>query len=216
MSWQPRIHNGLLVPYIASWTGEETLSAPLVGRFGPLGAFLGYADESPYDRDTYGALWVRQTLAPGKGRPEFACVHALRQRHATGHLLCQVCRTSTLKTNRPQLFLLKDTGHPVGEGERTTAPPVCEPCASVAARDCPHLRSGHVAAWVERSLPWGVAGILHDPETLLPLPGDDLPQIAYTDPRIRWILAARQILSLHGIRATHIRPAAPAYVSLSA
>ncbi|ATW51123.1 hypothetical protein [Streptomyces peucetius] len=46
----------------------------------------------------------------------------------------------------------------------------------------------------------GVAGIVYDPRTLQPLPGElgDLTFVSYSDPRLRWTLAARSLISLHG------------------
>ncbi|MFD7898981.1 hypothetical protein [Streptomyces sp. NPDC059743] len=119
-------------------------------------------------------------------------------------LLCQVCGTDTLEQDpERQLFVLKDVGQPVGEGELTTAAPVCPPCALIAVKHCPHLQK-HVAAWVERPMSWGVAGILYDQRTLLPVPGDDLVKVSYDDPAIRWILATRQVLSLQGCTAVDV------------
>lgn len=194
---------GLTVPYIAAWSRESLLSPPIERRTGKAGPFLAYVDETPYDRDEYGALWVRQALARGRGRAKFATAHALRQRQAAARLLCQVCGTDTLMTSPDrQLFVLKDTGQPVTEGEWTTAPPVCLPCAQEAVRDCPHLRPGHVAAWVSRPQVIGVAGVLYNPKTLrrVPLPRNRATaEITYDDPRIRWILASRLVTALHEV-----------------
>jgi hypothetical protein len=69
-----------------------------------------------------------------------------------------------------------------------------------AVRDCPHL-GRYVAALVEYPCAWGVAGIVHDPDTLQPLPGRDGEHLTYVrddDPRLRWTQAAREIVSLHG------------------
>jgi hypothetical protein len=162
------------------------------------GKGIAFADEGPYDRDADGVLWIRQPIAQGSGRPLFPTIHALRQRRAVSRMLCQVCGADTLEQNpERQLFVLKDVGRPVEEGELTTAAPVCPPCALIAVEHCPHLRK-HVAAWVERPLPWGVAGIPYDRHTLLPVPGDDLTKVAYGDPASRWLVATRQVLSLNG------------------
>ncbi|WP_073229410.1 hypothetical protein [Streptomyces sp. NBRC 110465] len=194
---------GLTVPYIAAWSGEQVHAPKLERRAARGGPCLGYVDESPYDRDQYGALWVRQSIARGRGRANFATVHALRQRQAAVRLLCQVCGTDTLTISPDrQLFVLRDTGQPVTEGERTTAPPLCLPCARVSVRDCPHLRTGHVAAWVSLPQVWGVAGIVYDPKTLrpVPLPGNrPMAEIAYDDLHIRWTLASRHVSVLHGV-----------------
>ncbi|MFJ3309594.1 hypothetical protein ACIPSA_42535 [Streptomyces sp. NPDC086549] len=69
------------------------------------------------------------------------------------------------------------------------------------ARYRPHLRGGAVAAFVEHPSPWGVAGILHNPKTLTALPSredEDLDHVPYGHPGLRWIIAARDVISLHG------------------
>ncbi|PJE93926.1 hypothetical protein CUT44_31615 [Streptomyces carminius] len=149
---------------------------------------VGYLDETPYDRDGHGVLWVRQALARGSGRPQFQNVHVLRQRRAVRRMLCQVC-------GGPWLFVLRDVGRPVEEGERTTAPPVCVPCARVSVRQCPRLREGYAATLVGRPSPWGVAGIVHHPATLEPV-GGSLHEVAHEDPAIRWVTAHRLVLEL--------------------
>ena len=183
------------VPYISSWSREKMIRPPVVRVAGRGGEGIGYLGESPYDRDRRGVLWVRHTLARGKGRPLFHTVHALRQRRAVLHMLCQVCGTSVLDDG-PHLFVLRDVGRPVAEGERTTAPPVCVPCARISVRQCPRLRVGHVAVRVGRAGVWGVAGIVHHPRTLEPLAGGSLEEVAHEDPAIRWVLACRQVLVL--------------------
>jgi hypothetical protein len=185
----------------------------LVKRYGLEGPFLGFRDEHDHDRDTHGALWARYSIAPGKGRAEFGLVHALRQRNAMMRSLCQVCGTSLLDAGQERhLFLVKGVGRPIAEGERTSAPPVCERCAPIAARDCPHLRAGHAAAWVQRSMAWGVAGTVYDLDTLRPVEGMDLVDVPYTSPVIRQVLAHRLVETLHGCTAVDldaIRPAEP-------
>ncbi|MET8952089.1 hypothetical protein [Streptomyces sp. NPDC004533] len=192
----------LPVPYVTAWTAETHTVPPVVLHRTRQG--IGYADEVPYDRDMEGVLWIRQAIAPGSGRALFPSVHALRQRRAISRMLCQVCGADTLEQDpERQLFLLKDVGRPVGQGELTTAAPVCPPCALIAVRHCPHLRK-HVAAWVERPVTWGVTGIPYDRRTLLPVPGDDLAMVAYDDPAVRWLVATRQVLSLEGCTAVSL------------
>lgn len=123
MSARRYTHSGLLVPYVAAWSAE-TAHAPTVVRH-QTGHGIGFADEGAYDRDADGVLWIRQPIARGSGRPLFPTVHALRQRRAVSRMLCQVCGADTLEQNpERQLFVLKDIGRPVGEGELTTAAPV--------------------------------------------------------------------------------------------
>ncbi|MFF8847977.1 hypothetical protein ACF08N_35610 [Streptomyces sp. NPDC015127] len=196
-------HQGLPVPYIAAWSNERVITPRLRRRVIRGGSCLSYRDETPYDRDLSGALWVRQAIAPGRGRADFASVHALRQRQASSRLRCQVCGTDTLAASPARLlFVLRDTGQPIAEGELTTAPPVCIPCARISVRHCPNLRTGHVAAWVARPHLWGVAGVLYDPATVRPLHRpmtSPLDQVAYDDARIRWTLASRHVNALYGV-----------------
>ncbi|MGW0785904.1 hypothetical protein [Streptomyces sp. NPDC002913] len=159
---------------------------------------LSYQDEDPYDRDSFGALWARQALGRGRGVPDFAAVHALRQRQAMSRLLCQVCGRSLLSHHPDrQLFLMRDVGQPVAEGELTTSPPLCLPCARISVQMCPELRDKHVAAWVDLPQAWGVAGVIHDPRTLTQIGMD---QVQYDDPRIQWVIASRHVSVLRGVR----------------
>jgi hypothetical protein len=203
--------HGFRVPFIAPWSSETTRPGTIVLRRGVGGEGIGYLNEySGADRRN-GVLWVRMAAVRGVGKPLLAKVHALRQRQAMNHMLCQVCGMPTLgrgnerhrrsRGNERHLFLMRDTdGRPIREGEQTAMPPIHEACASEAMRDCPHLREGCVAALVEYAPAWGVAGIVHDPKTLQPLPPEDgeLTFVAYRDPRIRWTLAARDVVALQG------------------
>ncbi|RAJ66539.1 hypothetical protein K378_02709 [Streptomyces sp. Amel2xB2] len=69
-----------LVPYITQWSRERAPKSEMVIRRGR----LAFADEHPYDRDSNGVLWSRAPSQPGKGKPEFGKVHALRQGNAAG------------------------------------------------------------------------------------------------------------------------------------
>ncbi|MGW1496844.1 hypothetical protein [Streptomyces sp. NPDC002402] len=125
------------------------------------------------------------------------------------HLLCQVCGESTFgRSDNRHLFLMRDTeGRPVREGEQTAMPPIHEACAAEAIRDCPHLQEGAVAALVEYAPAWGVAGIVHDPRSLQPLPaeqGKELTFVAHESPLLRWTLAARDVVSLHEVTAVDL------------
>jgi len=193
----PETVGGLTVPYITLWSGERKPLPPLVRRVGRGGEGIGYLDEFPYERgELAGELWVRQALARGVGVPEFAAVHARRQRRAMRYLLCQVCgRPARAGEDEPVLFLLSGTA-PVAEGERTDAPPVCVACAPIAVRQCPRLRKAHTAVWVGYPFAWGVAGVLCDLDTFTAIPGDDLVEVAYEDPRIRRLIACREVLAL--------------------
>ncbi|MGI5353553.1 hypothetical protein ACQEU8_36075 [Streptomyces sp. CA-250714] len=199
---------GLHVPFIAPWSEEKPLPYKVIKRVGPDGVEgIGYADEvSSADRRD-GNLWVRWPALRGRGKPRLADIHPLRQRQAMSHMLCMVCAASTFNDEFRQwggkhLFIGRAVdGRPIRDGERTDTPPVCLPCAVEAAEACPHLVKGHTAALVERAEPWGVAGIVYDPRTLRPIPTrnkNGLTDVAFEDPTLRWTLAARDVVTLHG------------------
>ncbi|MEU8687683.1 hypothetical protein [Streptomyces sp. NPDC048665] len=194
---------GVRVPFIAPWSGESQIRVSLVRLPDVLGGGIAYVGESPRLDRRYGVLWVRMPAVRGAGEPRLASVHALRQRQAMSHMLCQVCGRPTFgRSDERHLFLMGERhGKPITEGEKTAVPPVHENCAAEALRDCPHLRCGAVAAWVEYAAPWGVAGILHDPATLTPLPprnGEELAYVPLDSADLRWTIAARDVVSLHG------------------
>jgi len=195
-----------VVPYITAYERERVLDPPLVVRRGPQGAFLAYQDELPHDRTHWGVLWVRQALPPKarRGRPRFQDVHALRQRRAMLDMLCQVCGKPAMASDERLLFLMRDVGEPIREGETTASPPVCVPCARISVQACPHLRRGAMAAWVAHAPSWGVSGVLYDPRTVQPVPGDELVDVPYEDPHIRWVLAARQVVELQGVTPVNL------------
>ncbi|MFF7553552.1 hypothetical protein ACFZA9_11780 [Streptomyces olivaceus] len=201
---------GILVPFITPWSAEAAPPPPVVVRHGIGGTGLGYADEDPRTDRWNDALWVRMPATRGHGNPNFAGIHALRQRQAMRRELCQVCGLSTVGTcpDERTLYLLgARDGDPIREGETTQAPPVHAACALLAIRECPHLRRGWAAALVQYAPAWGVAGIPYDPATLTPLRDatgdrDGLAEVPYTDePRMRWVLAAREVVRLHGVQA---------------
>jgi len=205
--------NDLRVPFIAPWSREKQPRFSIARRHPLLGGGICYPDERRDDRWNQ-VLWVRMPAVRGVGKPFLAGVHALRQRQCISHMLCQICGGSTYHS-RPReptkpspsaderhLFLVRAaTGVAITEGERTASPPVHEACAIEAVEDCPHLGKGATASLVEYSPNWGVAGIVYDPETLEPQPGDGtdgLTYVAYEDPRLPWTLAAREVVALHG------------------
>ncbi|WP_330335600.1 hypothetical protein OHS33_38865 (plasmid) [Streptomyces sp. NBC_00536] len=193
---------GFRVPFVAPWSEEKSRPGRIVRREGVGGQGIGYEDEHPIDRRD-GVLWVRTSATPGWGRPELAGVHALRQRQAIAHMLCQVCGESTIGcrgSDERHLFLLaaKD-GEPIQENETTLSPPIHVSCALESVQHCRHLQRGHTAALVEHCPLWGVAGIEYDAKTIRPIEGDELTFVSYTEEaRLRWTLAARTVISLHG------------------
>ncbi|MFJ3249033.1 hypothetical protein [Streptomyces sp. NPDC086782] len=192
-----------VVPYITGYSREQNIT-PRLTNLG--GEGLGFVDETPHDRDSFGVLWVRPSLLPKgrRGEPMLkeAAVHPFRQRRAMRDQRCQVCTRPPEDPEGPCLYLMRDSGRPVEEGERTTSPPVCVPCAGISVQLCPRLRRHHVAAWVEYAPAWGVVGIVHDPVTLAPMGRDE--EVAYDSPAARWVVAGRLVSELHGVTPVNL------------
>ncbi|MFD4338076.1 hypothetical protein ACFWPP_12950 [Streptomyces anulatus] len=198
---------GLHVPFIAPWSNERVLPGTIVRRTGVGGTGIGYADELSHADRRRGVLWVRQSIAQGSGTPALGEIHPLRQRQAMHHMLCQVCGETTYNADfarwgERHLFLARaPRGRPFSEGEQTSAPPVCLPCAHESINTCPHLRKGYTAALVKYAQPWGVAGVDFDEATLrmMPMPPKQHLKVQIDHPRERWTLAMREIQTLHGV-----------------
>ncbi|MER6529177.1 hypothetical protein [Streptomyces sp. NPDC001508] len=189
-----------VVPYIAGWSEERLLSCPIVRRRVVPG--IAYADETPYDRDSFGVLWARYALRPKRrrGNLQLRNVHPYRQRRAMLNMMCQVCSRMPPDPHGPHLFLLRDSCGAVREGERTTSPPVCVPCAGISIQLCNALRGGRfVAAWARRVPAWGVVGPLHHPQSLQPIPGCHMEQVKYGSEWAPWVRAARTMVELRGV-----------------
>lgn len=183
-------------PYIASWSEERGVPAPVIERPG-LG--IAYSDETVLDRDRHGVLWARALSRPGLGEPLFGKVHPLRQRRAMRRLLCNVCAKPADRTESGVLWLLKDERHewPTWpERMATTEPPVCLPCVRLSSLLCPALRPGAVAVRVRHAPVVGVQGTRYRSGGLLPVATDDA-MVAYDDPGLRWIKAAKLVRELH-------------------
>ncbi|PWG08794.1 hypothetical protein DF268_36095 [Streptomyces sp. V2] len=198
------VWRGMPVPWVTTWSREQSLPSRFVRHVNrDAEERLGYADEHPSDRRN-GVLWVRMSVLRGRGRPDFAGLHPLRQRHAMTHLLCQVCGTTTIGTREDERHLfvvVAREGPPLREGETVVVPPVHETCALQAVEQCPHLRRGWTAALVGWAPAWGVAGALIHPDTLdLISDPADLVEVPYEDEqRLRWIYASREVISLHEV-----------------
>ncbi|WP_328916742.1 MULTISPECIES: hypothetical protein [unclassified Streptomyces] len=191
-----------LVPYIAQWSGEVRPGPRVVAR--RRGAGIGYADEKPYDRDSDSVLWARVPSMPGRGRPEYGQVHALRQRRAMGELLCQVCGGPADRDGDGVLWLLgEDPADPASwpSDLLTTHPPLCVPCAAASVRACPHLRGQYAVLRVRRFALAGVRGVLYAPGRPEPLTVDTVG-VAFDDPRIAWVRAGQLIMRLHDFTLT--------------
>ncbi|MEV6803122.1 hypothetical protein [Streptomyces sp. NPDC051132] len=194
--------NGRPVPFITAWTKEAIPPQPLTVIHGRGGSGLGFRDEEPHIDRHYGAPWVRMP-AVRRGRPDFVAIHALRQRQAMSRLLCQVCGGPTVGTwpDERTLFLAGSAGgRPIAPGEQTMSPPVHAVCARIAVEECPPLRDhGWAAALVGYAPAWGVAGAVYHPQTLKALT-KDLHRVPFTDSRrIRWVLAARLVITLEEV-----------------
>jgi hypothetical protein len=188
------------VPYVAVWSEEQTLPTWVIQR-GRVG--IGYADETPYDRDRNGVSWSRFSSRPGAGRPEYVQMHPLRQRRAMRRLLCQVCAQPADQTDEGCLWLLSDRwrdwkGWP--EGAFNPFPPVCVGCAVLSTRLCPPLRRGHVAVRAHSTV-HGVIGVQFQAGQQFPAveqsEDDSERPVALQNPAIRWTLATLLTRALH-------------------
>ncbi|WP_329151180.1 hypothetical protein OIU91_28270 [Streptomyces sp. NBC_01456] len=183
------------MPYISTWGAERDLSGHIiVGRRG-----IVFADESPLDRDTQGALWRRMSLHQREGKPQHGGVHPQRQRRAMQRLLCQVCAGPSDQDDRGTLWLLEtaeDEWEGWPNGLVTSHPPMCLACAPQAVRYCPNLRNGYVALRVAKSDVCGVHGPLyHRGPGIQAVPGDHAI-VLYDEPQIRWVLAEQSVREL--------------------
>lgn len=190
------VPRSLVVPHITSWSEEQGRPTRLV--VGPRGG-IAYPDETPYDRDADGILWLRTLINTGGGRPDFGRVHPLRQRWVMRRLLCQVCGGPADKDERGTLWLLEDhradwDGWP--NGLLTAHPPVCVPCAREAVRFCPNLLAGHVAVRVGASQVCGVYGVRYLPGRPHLVPSPTATVVEYGDPAGRWVLASQLVRAL--------------------
>lgn len=187
------------VPYIARWSTERAPGMRVVSKNGG----IGYADERPYDRDSNGVLWTRIPSLPGKGRPEFGKVHALRQRRAMEALLCQVCGRPADRTADGVLWMLGESpDEPEDRGDGldglvTAHPPLCSPCAVKSAHTCPHLRRRCTVLRARSFELVGVRGALYRPGLAGPVAWD-AACVGFGDPRIHWIRAGQSLTRLSG------------------
>ncbi|MEW1724269.1 hypothetical protein [Streptomyces sp. NPDC093109] len=190
------------VPYITKWSAEEAPALRVVAK----GRGIGYADERPYDRDSNGVLWTRVPALPGKGRPEFGRVHALRQQRAIRELLCQVCGRPADRDSDGVLWLLgEDPGDPGfwTTDLNTTHPPLCMPCAVKSVRSCPHLRERYVPLRARAFELAGVRGAFYRPGYPAPV-ATEVTEVAFGDPRIHWLRAGQLIMRLREFRITSL------------
>ncbi len=182
------------MPYIARWSGEKAGPKPVVLRRDGKG--IAYADERSYDRDAYGVLWERTPSQPGKGVPQFGEVHSLRQRLCMTGLRCQVCGVPADRAPDGVLWLVDARpAELLPAGETTAHPPVCRPCARLAVRACPHLRTQQVALRVRGFRPSSVRGALYAPGRN----GPDLydaQTLPLAHPLVPWLLGGQLLMEL--------------------
>jgi hypothetical protein len=91
-----------LVPYITTWSTEETLPTTVIAAHRRPG--IAYADETLDDRDEHGILWLRTPSSPGRGRPLFGKVHPLPGSSATSHPCpapCPISRSCSARDRLP-------------------------------------------------------------------------------------------------------------------
>ncbi|MEN3315640.1 MAG: hypothetical protein V7605_1874 [Acidimicrobiaceae bacterium] len=184
-----------IVPYVAMWTAEEVLSAPVIET--PVG--IGYADETAVDRDAQGLLWTRTTVRQGVGKPIYDQLHPLRQRRAMRRMLCQVCAGPADQDERGALWLIQDqrsqwAGWP--EGAQNAHPPLCLRCARISVKACPWLASGYVAVRAHSHVN-GASGGLYRAGRPAPRLVDAVT-VTYEDPRRRWTQADQLVRELVG------------------
>ncbi|WNI14700.1 hypothetical protein [Actinacidiphila sp. ITFR-21] len=199
------------VPFIASWSAETAAQPEVTIRRGR----LAYVNERPWDRDSNGILWRRVPSMPGKGKPQYAKIHFLRQRQAMESLLCQVCGQPAKNDASPDgvLWLLSEdpddrstwpadmvTGHP----------PVCLSCGWLSVRVCPHLRKQYAAVRVRRFSLSGVHGVLYRPSYPAPVP-QDVGTLDFGDRRMPWLQAAQFMMRLDEFKLVDLEAEYHAY-----
>ncbi|SCK23738.1 hypothetical protein H181DRAFT_01785 [Streptomyces sp. WMMB 714] len=183
-----------VVPYITAWSSERIPAQPVVAA----GPGIGFADETLHDRDRDGVLWTRVGHSPGRGRPEFGRVHALRQRRAMRKMLCQVCGGAADQARDGVLWVIGEEAADSGslpDDLTTTHPPVCGPCAARAVRVCPHLRQRSVTLRVRRRTLVGVHGALYQPGHPHPT-ARTATGVTYDDTHIHWTRAGQLVARL--------------------
>lgn len=158
MSQESRLKVGVDVPWVTSWSEEESLGVrpcPTVG----------------------GRFAVCQAERPGLGKPQYSMNHFRRQRETIGRMLCPMCGQATAHGDRwTQIAKRVPAGVLRAKGLDTILPaavpddrimidagsiaPLHDACVKRSLEHCPHLKSHpgvEVMAWPER---WMVAPLL--------------------------------------------------------
>ncbi|MEW2301945.1 hypothetical protein AB0958_18560 [Streptomyces sp. NPDC006655] len=154
----PLRYKGRPVPYITAWRDEKVPQPPVMATQSGL-VYVG----TRAGQDETGLLWRLWDDIQGSGEPLWSDVHAGRQQQAMRQSLCQVCGGPADRSEQGVLWLLEDgraEGPQWPNGFMTTHPPICVPCAPVAARLCPHLqREGAVPVRVRTAVYDAVIGL---------------------------------------------------------
>ncbi|GAA1298671.1 hypothetical protein [Saccharothrix xinjiangensis] len=174
----------------------------------------GYPRVLRAELDGRAVLWDRATIAPGRGKPQFARIHVHRQRRAMRKLLCQVCGHPADRDEGGVLWLLPDrTGRPPGwpEGILVSEPPVCAPCLTLAIRTCPALREeGHLVIRTGSCPTYGVEGFRYraGPQGR-PVPVER-ELVPFADPAVLWTLASELVRELLDCTVLEVAAGRPA------
>jgi hypothetical protein len=158
MSQESRLKVGVDVPWVTSWSDEESLGVrpcPTVG----------------------GRLAVCQAERPGLGKPQYSMNHFRRQRESVGRMLCPMCGQPTAAGDRwTQIAKRVPAGVLRAKGLGAILPaalpddlimidagsisPLHDACVKRSLEHCPHLKAHpgvDIMAWPER---WTVAPLL--------------------------------------------------------
>ncbi len=188
------LHRPQVVPYIAAWSAEEV---PWRESLVQTRRGLRYADETLHDRDRHGALWLRWRVAQGLGKPQFALVHAPRQRRAMRKGVCQVLNTPADRNELGWLFLLPNDGkNGDPEGEHTAHPPVSLRGARIAVALCPRMHDA-IAVRAQEVVPVGVWGSRFREGQFGPVCIGEGP-VLFNTPALQWCLAEQLLVELRG------------------
>lgn len=153
---RPR-HQGMYVPYIASWSAEHAAIRSHYGEDGyddalasvslvptTAGLIVSYHPDDPYFTEVDGVLWNDPPEIEA-GEPMFAEVHTRRHRRCVMERRCQVCAG---EIGDGPLTWQTATTMPIttSEGEEwgmvTMDAPTCARCFKLSIRQCPFLRVG--------------------------------------------------------------------------
>ncbi len=112
---------GVPVPYVAAWSGEESI-------------FLGTC---PYARRTA----ICQVQNRGVGKPKFGTPHMVRQRQAIALGLCDLCGKPLKTCTKVSLSQARPVPHAAQPMDVLQVEPLLhKACAAISMRHCPSLK----------------------------------------------------------------------------